>query len=98
MPVEGTWLGNEDQGGDEPMDADVSEGEEEDDDIIEGCCYFLEIGIKGLVQRFGYVPNTNEYTTLSRIFIESLHTPLWPSSQANQESVSSDAPLSHGSS
>jgi hypothetical protein len=37
-------LGNECQGGDE-MD-DVSEDEEEDDDIIEGC-HFLEIGIRG---------------------------------------------------
>ena len=46
MPVEGTGLGNELQGGDEPMDVDVSGEEELDDDIIEGC-YSLEIGIEG---------------------------------------------------
>ena len=48
MPVEGTGPGNERQGGDEPgpMDVDVSEEEDLDDDIIEGC-YSLEIGIKG---------------------------------------------------
>ena len=43
LPVEGTGLGNE---RDEPMDVDVSEEEDLDDDIIEGC-YSLEIGIKG---------------------------------------------------
>ena len=45
MPAEVTGLGRERQGGDETMDMDVSEEEDLDDDIIEGC-YFLEIGIK----------------------------------------------------
>jgi hypothetical protein len=98
MPVEGTVLGNELQGGDEPMDVNVSEEEDLDDDIIEGC-YFLEIGIK----RFPYprilnVQITYEFITLSRIIIKSLITPIWhqPSSlQANQESGSPDVPLSH---
>jgi len=44
IPVEGTGLGNERQGV-EPMDVDVNEEEDLDDDIIEGC-YFLEIGIE----------------------------------------------------
>ena len=39
MPVEGSRLGNERQGGYDPMDVDVSE---EEDDVIEGCC-FLEL-------------------------------------------------------
>ncbi|KAF8627245.1 hypothetical protein AX15_004464 [Amanita polypyramis BW_CC] len=45
MPVEGTELGNECQGGDDSMDVDVSKEEGSDDDIIAGC-YSLEIGIK----------------------------------------------------
>ncbi|KAK2462507.1 hypothetical protein APHAL10511_005477 [Amanita phalloides] len=44
ISVEGAGLGNERQGGDEPMDVDVSEEEESDGDIIEGC-YSLEIDI-----------------------------------------------------
>ena len=46
MPAEGAGLENKFQGGGEPMDVDVSEEEELDDDIIEGC-HFLEINIKG---------------------------------------------------
>ena len=46
IPMEGAGLGNERQGGDESMDVDVSEEEELDDDIIEGC-HSLEIDIKG---------------------------------------------------
>jgi hypothetical protein len=106
MPAEGTRLGNERQGEDEPMDVDMSEEEvvseedDDDDDIIEGC-HILEIDIKARVsrtQKIGYVPNTYEYTTLSGIATEILDTPIWhqPSSQANRESVSPDVPLSHG--
>ncbi len=45
MPAEGSGLGNELRGGDEPMDVCMSEGEDSDDDVIEGC-YFLEIDIE----------------------------------------------------
>jgi hypothetical protein len=101
MPAEGTGLGRERQGGDETMDVDVSEEEDLDDDIIEGC-YSLEIGIKGFL--FPRIWIRAEYIRIYNALEDrhqSPHIPIWhqPSSlQANQVSVSPGDPLSHGSS